>query len=146
MNFKYKVISHWYCQNFTWIHVPINFDVKHIKNYGWILRKTWIHDGLLKQWHCICHTYKIYMLSEKTWHIIVSKLKLKNMPTSNEVCKSKTHWNFPNIYFLLIIIYKKLPHFTHWKYISHSQFQAFAWTFWPITCLHIFIIILTINI
>ncbi len=35
------------------------------------------------------------------------------------------------------LIYKKICHFIHWKFISHSKFQAFTWSFWPITFLTI---------
>jgi len=39
-------------------------------------------------------TRKIYMWIQKN-DIIISKLK--NSSTSDEVCKSKLHWNFPNL-------------------------------------------------
>jgi hypothetical protein len=41
----------------------------------------------------------IQNLHVDSYDIIVSKLKLKNSPISNEVCKRKIDWNPPHIYF-----------------------------------------------
>ncbi len=43
-----------------------------------------------------------------------------------------------NKFWFIKLIYKILLHFTHWKSISYSKFQAFTWICWSITCLHIF--------
>jgi len=48
MNFKCKVIFYINIVNFLIIHVVIDFSDNHIKEYGLILRKKWIHNELLK--------------------------------------------------------------------------------------------------
>jgi len=41
------------------IHITINVSENHVLKYGWVIRKEWICNGVLKWWHYVYHTYKI---------------------------------------------------------------------------------------
>jgi len=48
LNLKCEVIFNINIIKIQIIHVATDFSVNHIKKYGWILRKDWIHNELLK--------------------------------------------------------------------------------------------------
>jgi hypothetical protein len=63
MNLKYEVIFHINIVNFLYyLDVVIEFIGDYIKIYEGILRKEWIHNELLNQWHFVDHKVKI-------WHV-----------------------------------------------------------------------------
>jgi hypothetical protein len=62
--------------------------------FGWMLKRLWTQNGLLKWNHCVCHRKKLKNVESK----VMSKLNLKNKASSNEEFISEMHWSFPNIY------------------------------------------------
>jgi predicted KAP-like P-loop ATPase len=59
MDIKCKVVFNIKIITILIIHVAINLSENHIKKYGWILRKKWTHNWLLKWWHYVCHVNKM---------------------------------------------------------------------------------------
>jgi hypothetical protein len=64
-NVKFKAIFKINIVNFLIIHVVIDFNGIIIKKNGWILRRLWIHNGLLKWQHCVYHIGKIKNVDSK---------------------------------------------------------------------------------
>jgi len=60
------------------IHVFIDFNGNHHKKIEWTLRRLWIHNGLLKWQHYICHIEKNEKCGFKKY------VKIKNKGSSNE--------------------------------------------------------------
>jgi len=75
MNLKCKIISIKIFNSFI-IHVTMDFSENLIKNYGWVLKIEWIHCGLLKWWHYVCHTQKMKNVDSKKYHSDI-KFKIK---------------------------------------------------------------------
>jgi hypothetical protein len=74
-----------YKGSFLTIHVEINLNGNHVKKYGIILKKDWIHNGLLIWWCYICHTVRMKNVDSK--NVFMSKQKLKIKTSLNEFLK-----------------------------------------------------------
>jgi len=61
-----------------------------IKNFGWILKRLWTRNGLLKWQHYICHTKKWKMWTQKNVKV-VSKLTIKSKKSLNEEFINEVH-------------------------------------------------------
>jgi hypothetical protein len=88
MNFKCKIIFNIFFFNILIVHVVIDNSTKnHIEKYGWIPMNLWYNNNAFVM-------YIIFTCVFKKHDMVLWKLKLKNNPTQNEMCKSKIHWNF----------------------------------------------------
>ncbi len=96
-NIKFKAIFKINIVNFLIIHVVIDFNGNHHKIFGWILRRLWICNGLLKWQHYICYMEKMKNVNSKICQSNVKKIKINKVP-SNEEFIDEMHWNFLYIY------------------------------------------------
>jgi exonuclease I len=77
-NVKFKVIFKINTVNFLIIHFIIDFNGNHHKCFGWILRRLWTRNGLLKWQHYICHIKKMKNVDSKKCQSSV-KIKIKKL-------------------------------------------------------------------
>jgi len=73
---KFKAIFKINIINFLIIQVVIDFNGNHDKKFGWILRKLWTHNELLKWQHYACHIEKMINVDSKKCQNSV-KIKIK---------------------------------------------------------------------
>jgi hypothetical protein len=64
-NVKIKTIFKINIANFLIFYVVIDFNKKHHNFFGWILKRLWTCNGLLKWQHYVCHTKKMKNVDSK---------------------------------------------------------------------------------
>jgi hypothetical protein len=104
-NVKFKAIFKINIVNFLIIHVVIDFNGNHHNVFGWILKRLWICNGLLKWQQYVCHTEKNEKCGLQKICQSSVKIKINNKTSSNEEFIIEMHWNFP-IYLLILKSFK----------------------------------------
>jgi len=103
-NVKFKSILKIKIINLKIIHVVINFNGNHHKKIGWILRRLWTHNGLLKWQHYACHIEKMKNVDSKKCQNSVKikiKIKIKHHQMKNLLVKCI------ETFYIYILMFKK---------------------------------------
>jgi len=88
LNVKFKAIFKTNIIKFIIIIVVVNFNENNHKKFGWILKRLWTHNELLKWQHYTCHTKKMKNVTKK---IHQSSVKIKNKALLNEKLINEVH-------------------------------------------------------
>ncbi len=86
-NVKFKAIFKISIIKFLIIHVVIDFNGNHHKKVGWIVKRLWIHNGLLKSQHYACRTWKMKIVDSKNTSKLCQKIKNKSSQIKNWLMK-----------------------------------------------------------